>query len=80
VKKWLITDEEGTSENAVTTDKQTRAGAGGNPKDIPISGHIGIFKDFLKAVEMDLVPLIDGREGKRSLSTVLKIYQESGIG
>lgn len=39
------------------------------------SGHTPIYKNFINAIRKDSVPLIDGYEGKKSLSIVLMAYK-----
>ena len=54
------------------------AGAGGDPRGIGATGHIAIVRDFIQALRDDRPPLVDGLEGRRSLATVLAIYEAAG--
>ena len=58
----------------------TKAAAGGDPKAIPLSGHIGIIADFIDSIRQNKSPLVNGSEGRRSLAAVLAIYQAAKRG
>lgn len=55
------------------------AGAGADPRGIAPSGHINLVRDFIEALRTARPPLVDGREGRRSLAAVLAIYQAAGL-
>jgi predicted dehydrogenase len=55
------------------------AGAGSDPRGIAPTGHIAIVRDFIKALNAGHDPRIDGAEGRRSVATVLAIYQAAGL-
>jgi predicted dehydrogenase len=55
------------------------AGAGGDPRAIAATGHIGLVKDFIEAIREDRPPLIDASEGRRSLELILNLYREAGL-
>jgi len=55
------------------------AGAGGDPRGIRPTGHIALFRDFIHALRAKHPLQIDGAEGRRSLATVLAIYQAAGL-
>ena len=57
----------------------THAGAGGDPRGIAATGHIAIVRDFIQALRADRTPLVDGHQGRRSLSAVLAIYEAAGL-
>lgn len=59
--------------------KDTDAGSGADPKGIKPTGHIAILSDFIRAIREDRMPLVDGAEGRRSLATILAIYQAAGL-
>jgi predicted dehydrogenase len=52
--------------------------AGRDPMSISQDGHIRIYRDFVQAIKDDRPPLVDGEEGRRSVSAVLMIYQSAG--
>jgi predicted dehydrogenase len=65
---------------AIEHQEQTSsAGAGGDPRGIPISGHIGLIENFMDAVKGKTALLVDGREGMRSVSAVESIYAAAGL-
>jgi predicted dehydrogenase len=55
------------------------AGAGADPRGIAVTGHIAIVRDMIEAIREGRAPKIDGAEGRRSLATILAIYQDAGI-
>ncbi len=77
--RWTLADPSKSNieppEIAVVTD----AGAGGDPRGIKATGHIAIFRDFIRAIETDGQPEIDGVEGRRSLAAVLAVYEAAGL-
>ena len=56
------------------------AGASADPRGIQPTGHIGILRDFILALQEDRPFYLDGVEGRRSLAAVLAIYKAAGIG
>ena len=79
IARWETTPVEDTTYPAPLDKEAAAAGAGGDPKGIPIEGHIAIFRDFIGALRDERGPLVDGEEGRRSLDTVLKIYRAAGF-
>ncbi len=60
---------------------RTESGGGASdPAAIGHHGHTELFKDTLNAIEHDLTPLIDGREGRRSVEIILGIYEAAKSG
>ena len=55
------------------------AGAGGDPRGIAPTGHIAIVRDFIHALREERPLQIDGTEGRRSLATVLAVYEAAGL-
>ncbi len=55
------------------------AGSGADPKAIGKTSHVALVRDFINAVRDNRPPLIDGHEGRRSLKTVLAIYEAAGL-
>jgi predicted dehydrogenase len=51
-----------------------------NPMDITAAGHAAVFQDFAEAIRAGHRPLIDGREGRRSVEVVEAIYQAARSG
>lgn len=50
------------------------------PMDISMAGHLAQLQDFVAAIRERRQPLIDGREGLRSLKLVEAIYQSARTG
>jgi UDP-N-acetyl-2-amino-2-deoxyglucuronate dehydrogenase len=61
-----------------TSAQPSSAGAGGDPRGISIAGHAALVSDFVHALREERPPLVDGVEGRRSLSIVTSIYQSAG--
>jgi UDP-N-acetyl-2-amino-2-deoxyglucuronate dehydrogenase len=51
-----------------------------NPMDITAAGHAAVFQDFATAIREGRRPLIDGREGRRSVEVVEAIYRAARSG
>jgi UDP-N-acetyl-2-amino-2-deoxyglucuronate dehydrogenase len=59
--------------------KSTGGGAA-DPKAIGHHGHTRQFQDVLRAIKKQAKPLIDGREGRRSVEIILAIYKAAETG
>ncbi len=79
VVRWTTTRPDRATVQPFEPSETSGAGAGGDPRGIALTGHIGIFRDFIQAIREQRPPLIDGAEGRRSLSLILSIYQEAGL-
>jgi predicted dehydrogenase len=55
-------------------------GGAADPKAISFAGHQRQFEDFLKALAGGGEPLVDGREGRKSVEIILAIYESSRTG
>jgi len=51
------------------------SGGAADPKAISFLGHQRQFEDFLQAIQTGQQPLIDGREGRKSVELILAIYK-----
>jgi UDP-N-acetyl-2-amino-2-deoxyglucuronate dehydrogenase len=60
---------------AISTDRENNS----SPVVSDFNGHKVIFEDFCRAVREDGTPMCDGREGRRSLALVEKIYASAKI-
>jgi predicted dehydrogenase len=64
----------------------TMAGAGGfkagasDPRGITHAGHRDQLADFLQAIDEGRAPLVDGREGRKSVEIIRAIYQSARTG
>jgi predicted dehydrogenase len=60
---------------------KTKTGGGAaDPAAIGHHGHAAMFRDVLRAISSGDKPLIDGREGRRSVEIILGIYQAAETG
>jgi len=61
---------------------QKVGGTGGaaDPSAISYSGHLAQLKDFIKAINTGGTPVVDGREGRKSVEIILAIYKSSASG
>ncbi|MCA9177367.1 MAG: Gfo/Idh/MocA family oxidoreductase [Planctomycetales bacterium] len=55
-------------------------GGAADPAAIGHHGHTELFRDVLHAIETGGKPLVDGREGRRSVEIILAIYQAAELG
>ena len=80
VRRWELADPaKALVEPPEIETGTTDAGAGGDPRGIAATGHIAIVRDFVQALRADRPPLVDGHQGRRSLATVLAIYEAAGL-
>jgi predicted dehydrogenase len=80
VTRWQLDNTDKAFVKPPQTERADAAGAGGDPRAIAASGHIALFQDFIQAIRENRQPLVDGREGRRSLAAVLAIYDAAGLG
>jgi UDP-N-acetyl-2-amino-2-deoxyglucuronate dehydrogenase len=80
VLRWTLADPSlATVEPWPVTTGQVGAGMGADPRGIAASGHIAILGDLMDAIRQGKNLAIDGAEGRRSLATVLAIYDHAGL-
>ncbi len=78
VLRWGLADEsKATVEAWPVATEQVDPGMAGDPRGISTSGHIAILKDFIAGIRRGEDPVIDGAEGRRSLATILAVYEDS---
>jgi predicted dehydrogenase len=56
------------------------AGAGASPTGISAVGHTRLVADLAEAIRSGRAPLVPGEEGRRSLATVLAVYEAARTG
>lgn len=78
--RWTLADPAKAKVEPSISTGSGGAGSGGDPGAIALTGHIGIIRDFVDAIRENRPPLVDGLEGRRSLSLIRSIYQSAGIG
>ena len=62
------------------SQKAGNSGGASDPKAISFTGHMEQFKEFIKAIETDTNPRVDGREGRKSVEIILAIYKSAWTG
>jgi UDP-N-acetyl-2-amino-2-deoxyglucuronate dehydrogenase len=77
--RWELVDPTAAAVAPPPPQTPADAGAGGDPRDIAPTGHIAILRDFVRALHEERELVISGREGRRSLVTVLAIYKAAGL-
>ncbi|MGD9330761.1 MAG: Gfo/Idh/MocA family oxidoreductase [Desulfobacterales bacterium] len=76
ILRWqTAADDEGP----VALDRASGAGAGGDPRGIPLTGHVGLIKNFMAALRGEEALCVDGRQGVRSVAAVEAIYAAAGL-
>ncbi len=79
---WQFRNETPEDEQIRERYRQLAAAAGGaaDPRGITHHGHMEQLKDFLRAIDRNEDPLIDGREGRKSVEIILAIYKAASSG
>jgi predicted dehydrogenase len=62
------------------TDEAEVSSGAARPMDITTAGHTALYNDFADAIRTGRSPLVDGREGRRSVSLVEAIYRSAESG
>jgi UDP-N-acetyl-2-amino-2-deoxyglucuronate dehydrogenase len=72
---WRIADPpEEMNEQAEVSSGAAR------PMDITAAGHTALYRDFVAAIGEGRAPLVDGREGRKSVAVVEAIYRSAESG
>lgn len=79
VSNWTLANRGKARVEPLETGGAEGAGSGGDPGGIDVTGHVNIVGDFVRAVRDGRLPMIDGEEGRRSLETILAIYDQAGL-
>ncbi|RME96826.1 MAG: gfo/Idh/MocA family oxidoreductase [Chloroflexi bacterium] len=79
VTRWLVAEPAAARIAPPPTGGEANAGAGSDPKGEGPALFMPVYREFIRAVREDASPQVDGREGRRSLATVLDIYKSAGI-
>jgi predicted dehydrogenase len=82
VLRWDFTPETDVDRAVRQRFAQKVGGPAGasDPAAISHQGHARQLTDFVQAVETGRSPLVDGREGRRSVEAILAIYQSTKTG
>ncbi len=82
IVKWDFareTDEDQQLKQRMAGRTKTGGGAA-DPSAIGHHGHALLFEDFLRALETDSAPAIDGRQGRMSVEIIVAIYESAKQG
>ncbi|MGC1274106.1 MAG: Gfo/Idh/MocA family oxidoreductase [Planctomycetaceae bacterium] len=82
IKLWQFADErpEDATLLAEFGDANASSGGAGDPKAISHRGHRLQLEDLIRAIETGEVPVVDGREGRKSVEIILAIYESNRSG
>jgi len=82
IVKWDFAEEEAADEEIKAAMASRVSGGGGaaDPAAIGHHGHARQFEDVVDAIQTGRTPLIDGREGRRSVEIILAIYKAAETG
>jgi predicted dehydrogenase len=82
VLRWDFTPE--TAEDKAVRErfaqKTGASGGSSNPAAISHQGHARQLADFVRAIQTNMAPLVDGREGRRAVEVIQAIYQAAQTG
>jgi predicted dehydrogenase len=82
VLRWDFTPE--TPEDAVVkarfAQKIGASGGSSDPKAISHQGHARQLADFVRAIETNTPPRVDGREGRKAVAVICAIYESMRTG
>lgn len=79
IRRWELGGGTGPGPEPPTNEGGSDAGAAASPRGISPTGHTKIMQDFIEAVRVGRAPMVDGAEGRRSLETVLTIYDAAEL-
>ncbi len=82
VIRWDFTPET-DADTKVKERFASKVGASGgaaDPKAISHTGHARQLTDFVRAIQTNSQPLVDGREGRRAVELICGIYQSAATG
>jgi predicted dehydrogenase len=75
ISRWAIDGEDGDAD-----DGEQITDGSANPAAISNEGHRRQIEDMMRAVIEDRAPMIDGREGRKSLEVVIALYKSAVSG
>ncbi len=82
VLRWELTPET-PEDQAIKQRFAQKTGASGgssNPAAISHIGHARQLADFVRAIQTNTAPLVDGREGRKAVAVIEAIYQSAETG
>ncbi len=80
--QWQFEQESNEDEDIRNTMQQGTISHGGasDPADISFVGHQKQIEDFIHAIETNGTPLVDCKEGRKSVEIVCSIYESARLG
>jgi predicted dehydrogenase len=82
IKSWEFATKARGDEAIIEAMKKSKSSGGGaaDPAAIKHHGHARQFADFVKAIQKDTEPAIDGPEARKSVEVILAIYKSAQTG
>jgi predicted dehydrogenase len=82
VLRWELTPETDEDRRIKERFAQKTGASGGssNPAEISHVGHARQLADFVNAIESGGKPAVDGREGRKAVEVILRIYESMATG
>ncbi len=82
VLRWELTPETDEDRDIKQRFAQRTGASGGssNPAAISHIGHARQLADFVRAIQTNTTPLVDGREGRKAVAVIEAIYQSAATG
>jgi UDP-N-acetyl-2-amino-2-deoxyglucuronate dehydrogenase len=82
IKSWKFAEKARGDEAILNAMKKKKSSGGGaaDPAAIGHHGHARQFQDFVKAINNDTAPAIDGHEARKSVEIILAIYKSAASG
>src|SRR5262249_17926124 len=82
ILRWEFTPETEEDRRLKERFAQKTGASGGssNPAAISHVGHARQLADFVRAVQTDSAPLVDGREGRKAVAVIEAIYRSAASG
>ncbi len=81
IKQWQFDTESPEDEPVARNLLGNNAGHGGvsDPTDISFSGHQKQLEDMIRSIKFNQKPMVDAREGRKSVALVLAIYESARL-
>ena len=79
LRKWTLSGPTELHEELFGRGRPATAGAASDPRAVGTSGHTAVCREFIQSLRAGEPARIDGLEGRRSLSTILAIYEAAGV-
>lgn len=82
IKTWDFARSR-AADQAIKEEMAKRKSGGGGASDPSAIGHHGHamqFRDFVKAINKDQTPIVDGHEGRKAVEIILAIYKAAETG